>query len=124
MKFIRQFFIIILISFIGEACHYFIPIPVPASIYGLVIMLVCLKTRIIKLHYVKETADYLIEIMPLMFIPPAVGLIDSYGVLKPLIVPVILITLVSTVIVMVVSGRVTQAVIRHTGKHKGGKDND
>lgn len=63
---------------------------------------------------------FMIEIMPVMFIPAGVGLMESWGELKAVLVPVLVITLVSTIVVMVVSGRVTQAVIRLERKHKGG----
>lgn len=112
MKFLRQFMIILAISFVGEVLKYIIPLPIPASIYGLVILFVALETGLIKLSAVKDTAKFLIEIMPLMFIPAGVGLLDSWGVLQPVILPVAVITIVSTVIVMGVSGVVTQAVIR------------
>ncbi|MDD6490383.1 MAG: CidA/LrgA family protein [Clostridia bacterium] len=120
MKFLKQFGIILLISFMGEAIKYFVPLPIPASIYGLVIMFIALKTHILKLESVNSTGKFLIEIMPLMFIPSAVGLINSWGVLQPVFIPVITITVVSTVVVMAVTGRITQAVIRiqKTLKHK------
>lgn len=76
MKYVRQFWIILLISAMGEALHVLIPLPVPASVYGLVIMLIALGTHIIKLEQVKEAAEFLIEIMPVMFIPAGVGLGD------------------------------------------------
>ena len=104
----------------GEALHVLIPLPVPASVYGLVIMLIALGTHIIRLEQVKEAAEFLIEIMPVMFIPAGVGLMESWGELKAVLVPVLVITLVSTIVVMIVSGRVTQAVIRLEKKHKGG----
>ena len=89
-----------------------IPLPVPASIYGLVLMLTGLMTKLIPLHAVKETGKFLLDIMPLLFVPAAVGLIDTWGVLRPVIVPVTVTVLVSTVAVMAASGRATQAVIR------------
>lgn len=112
MKFIRQFAVIILISLAGEVLKYFIPLPIPASIYGLLLLLAGLQTGLIPLASVKDTGMFLVDIMPLMFIPAAVGLLDSWGVLKPILVPVFVISLVTTVLVMVVTGRVAQFVIR------------
>lgn len=91
----------------GEALHVLIPLPVPASVYGLVIMLIALGTHIIRLEQVKEAAEFLIEIMPVMFIPAGVGLLTAWGILKPVCVPIILITVITTVVVMIVTGRVT-----------------
>ena len=108
--------IILAVTFLGELMKYFLPLPIPASIYGMVLLFLALQTGILPLAMIKETADYLIEIMPLMFIPAGVGLIESWDVLKPALVPIALIVVISTVIVMAVSGRVTQAVIRRTRK--------
>ena len=89
-----------------------LPLPVPASVYGLVIMLVALLTGILKLDQVKGAADFLVEIMPVMFVPAGAGLITAWSSLKPICVPVLIMTFISTVIVMVVTGKVTQGVIR------------
>lgn len=116
MKYIRQFVIILTISFLGEVLKYLLPLPIPASIYGLVLMLTALCTGIVKLADVKATAKFLVEIMPLMFIPAAVGLTQSWDMIRPSLLPLIVITLVSTVAVMAVSGKVTQQVLRNKAK--------
>lgn len=116
MRFLRQFAIIMAVTFVSEVLHYYIHLPVPASIYGLVIMFILLCTRIVKLPDVEDTAKFLIEIMPVMFIPAGIGLIESVDVLKPILLPVSVITLSVTVIVMAVTGRVTQLIIRKGGK--------
>ena len=77
MKYVKQFGIILLISFAGEALNYLLPLPVPASIYGLVLMFLCLQLRVFRLEDVRDTALFLIEIMPLMFIPAATGLMTA-----------------------------------------------
>ncbi|HJB34612.1 MAG TPA: CidA/LrgA family protein [Candidatus Blautia merdipullorum] len=115
MKFLKQFSIILFISFLGEILHTLIPLPVPASVYGLVLMLAALVTGILKLGQVRETAAFLIEIMPVMFIPAGVGLMESWSSLQPVWLPVILTTILTTVLVMAVTGKVTQAMI---GKEK------
>ena len=124
MKYLRQFLIILAISFIGELLNRLLPLPVPASIYGMAILFICLCTGIIKLDSVKETGNFLIEVMPVMFIPAGVGLMASWGVLKPMLIPVSIITVVAIVTVMAVTGRVSQMIIRHEEKKKGSKDND
>lgn len=112
MKYLKQFGIIIVISFLGEILKAVIPLAIPANIYGLVLMLMALMTKVIKLSDVKETAYFLVEIMTVMFIPAGVGLMVTWGSLKDILIPVIVITLVTTVAVMAVTGRVTQLVIR------------
>lgn len=116
MKFLRQFFIILFISFLGEILRTLIPLPIPASVYGLVLMLTALGTGILKIGQVKETAKFLIEIMPVMFIPAGAGLLNSWPALQPIWVPVVIIIVLTTVIVMAVTGCVTQKMIRKEHK--------
>ena len=116
MKFVKQFLWILLISFLGEALRALIPLPIPASVYGLVLMLAALITGVLKVEQVRGAAEFLIEIMPVMFIPAAVGLMTAWDALRPVCVPVLVITAATTVIVMAVTGRVTQAIIRREKK--------
>ena len=118
MKYLKQFGMILFISFLGEILRAVIPLPIPASIYGLVLMLTALLTGILPLEKVRDTGKFLIEIMPLMFIPAAVGLLDSWSALRPILQSVAVITVVTTVAVMGVSGRVTQFVIRRDRRKK------
>ena len=112
MKYVKQFWIILLFCALGEGFRVLLPLPIPASVYGLILLLVALLTGSIKLERVEETADFLVEIMPVMFIPAGVGLLTAWGVLQPIWLPVVVITILTTVIVMVVTGRVTQFVLR------------
>ena len=116
MKYVKQFLIILLISFIGEGLNYLIPAPVPASIYGIILLFLCLKLNIIPHEAVHETGKFLIEIMPLMFIPAAVGLLETWDVIAPAWLEYVAVTVISTWVVMIVSGRVTQFVIRRKRK--------
>lgn len=111
MKYIKQFVVILAFTFLGEVIKALLPLPVPASIYGLVLLLVALETRILPVEKVEDVGMFLVEIMPLTFIPAGVGLLESWGVLKPMVGGLAFITVLSTVVVMVVSGLVTQAVI-------------
>lgn len=111
-------------SFLGELLHFLIPLPIPASVYGLVLMLAALCTGILKLAQVKEAASFLIEIMPVMFIPAAVGLLDSWSALQPIWFPVVVVTILTTVIVMAATGRATQNMLRRNRRQKTkGADN-
>lgn len=116
MKYVKQFGIIIVVSFLGEILHSLIPVPVPASIYGLVLMFAGLITGVIPYDSVKEVGTFLVDIMAIMFLPAAVGLMDAFDILRPVLVPFAVITVVSTVVVMVASGKVTEIVMHHSKK--------
>lgn len=118
MKYINQFLIILLISFLGEILKCLLPLPIPASIYGMIILFWGLMTKVIKLESVKETGKFLIEIMPIMFIPAGVGLMTTWGELQPILLPVSIITAVTIITVMVATGWVSQIIIRKAGKKK------
>ena len=112
MKYVRQFCIILVFSFLGEILHTLIPLPIPASVYGLLLLLIALCAKIVRVEQVKEAAKFLIEIMPVMFIPAAVGLIDSWHSIASAWLQYIVVTVVSTFVVMAVSGWFTQFVIK------------
>lgn len=122
MKYMKQFAVILAVTFAGEGLHYALPLPVPASIYGLVLMLVLLMTGLVKIGQVKETAEFLIEIMPMMFIPAGVGLMTAWGQLKPVLLPVLVMTVVSTFLVMGVTGWVSQKVMRIRSRETSERD--
>lgn len=124
MKFIKQLAVILTISLIAEVLEYLIPIPVAASMYGLVLMLLGLITKIIPLQKVEGAADFLVEIMPIFFIPPTVGIMASVDALKQMLVPLCVISVVSTVLIMGVTGRVSQSVIRRSKRKNEGNGGD
>ena len=117
MRYAREFAIIMSISFLGEVIKDLLPLPVPASIYGLVLMLLCLCSGLIRLEWVQDTANFLVVVMPLMFIPAAAGLIGVWGVIKPILLPLIVITILTTLIDIFTAGWISQLIIRHRRKH-------
>ena len=119
MQYLKQFMIICLIALLGELLSFFIPLPIPASIYGIVILLALLISGRLKVESVKAISVFLIAVMPVMFIPATVGLMDSFSLLRGSLFAYAVILVVSTVAVMVVSGRVTQHIIR---KETSGED--
>jgi holin-like protein len=112
MKYLIQFLIIIAFSFLGEVIHYLLPLPIPASIYGIVLLFTALELKWIKVKDIFETSSFLIAIMLVMFIPAAVGLVDSWGSIGSNWLAYIIITVVTTFVVMASAGLVTQYVIR------------
>lgn len=112
MKYVQQFGIILAVTFAGEILKAFLPLPIPSSIYGLLLMLGLLITKIIPLEKVKEAGNFLIEIMPLMFIPAAAGILFSWNSIKGILIPLTLITVITTILVMVITGKATEFILR------------
>lgn len=132
MKFIKQLSVILTVSFIAELMEYLIPIPVAASIYGLILMIAGLMTGIIPLKEVEDAADFLVTVMPILFVPPTVSIMTSVEAMKAMLAPLCVISVVSTVLIMAVTGRVSQGILRRdrrrnadrnqTGAEGGGTD--
>lgn len=116
MRYVKQFLIILIVSFSGEMLNRLIPLPIPASIYGLVFMLAALRMKIVKVSDIKETSAFMLDIMPLTFIPSAVGLMTFWPTIRANLAAFAVIMVASTVIVFFVSGRVTQRLMDREAK--------
>lgn len=108
MKYLKQLLVIVAFSMLGELLAAVIPLPVPAAIYGIVLLFLALLTGLLKPEHVSETAHYLISIMPLFFVAPTVKLLSYWGVIAPALVPICVVLVSSTVVVFTVAGLATQ----------------
>ncbi len=115
MGYLQQFGYILAITFGGELLHDLLPLPVPASIYGIIMLFLLLHFRWLRVYQIRQASMFLIEIMPVLFIPAAVGLMNSWGLISSLLIEYITITVIALVAVMIVSGRLTQSIIE---KHR------
>ena len=116
---LMEFAIILGVTLAAEMLHAFLPLPVPASIYGMILMLVLLMSGIVKLDKVKRAGSFLLEIMPVMFIPAAVGLLEIITEMKGALLPIAGVIVLTTIIVMAATGRTAQWIIeREAGKKK------
>ena len=114
MHFVLQLGVILGVSCAGELLRHVIPLPVPAGVYGLCILLLLLVLGVVKADSIRPTASFLIEVMPIMFVPAAVGLMESWGILQPTLVPFLLTATLITAVVMAVTALIVQ-------KMEGGK---
>lgn len=115
MKYVFQFCRILAFCFVGEIMHIFLSLPVPASIYGLVLLLIALKCGFVKLKQVRETGTFLTSIFPLLFVPAAAGVMNLWDSIGATIIPILLALFPVTILVMAVSATVTQRLARRGG---------
>lgn len=111
MQFIKQFLIILLMSVLGGFLNWLIPLPIPATVWGMLLMFAALACGLIKLNQVEQTADFFLSVMPMLFIPYAVGLMDSYKLLAEHALPILVITLVSFCLCFAVTGKTADFII-------------
>ena len=111
MKYLFQFGRILAFCLAGELLHTLLPLPIPASVYGLALLLAAL----VRLDQVREAALFLTGIFPLLFVPAAAGVMDLLPEISAMLLPILLAVGPVTVLVMAVAGRVTQALARKGG---------
>lgn len=111
MKILKELTIYFGITFISEIIAKVLPINIPASIIGIAILFTLLETGILKMKDVEKTGNFLINVMPILFIPAGVSLIKYLDVLEVVAIPMALVVTISTVIVMVVVGRVVEKMV-------------
>lgn len=118
MKYIKQALIILGFTLAGELLARAIPLPIPAAIYGFILLFVALCAGLLKPEAIDETADFMISLLPLLFVAPAVGILEYFDLLAPQILSFIAIVAASTFLTFAVSGLVTQLL------RKGGGNRD
>lgn len=111
MKYLTQFLRILAFTLAGELLQRLVPLPIPASVYGLVLLFAALNTGLVKLEQVKEAGGFLISILPILFVSPAVGILDNWEAIRGALIPILALTLLSTVLTFGIAGRATQAMM-------------
>ena len=115
MKYLSQFLIILGFTLLGEALQRLIPLPIPASVYGLALLFASLCLGLIKLEWVKEASEFLRSILSLLFVAPAVGIVEHWGLIRAQLLPIVLLVLASTLLSFGISGRIAQTLMRKGG---------
>ena len=115
MEYVFQFLIIAAVSFAGELLSLLLPLPIPGSVYGLLLLLLLLATGLIKLRQVEKAGNFLVQIMPLLFIGPTVGILSVLDVVAGNLAAILVICMVTTIVVMAVTGLTAQAMLNRKG---------
>jgi holin-like protein len=106
-------------TFVGEAIQRLLPLPIPGSVYSLVLLFLALCIGLVKLEQVKDAAHFLTSILPILFVAPAVGIVEYWELVSDNLIPIILLILATTVLTFGISGTVVQRFMK-----KGGKDGE
>ncbi len=121
MKYVYQCARILAFCCVGELLHTFLPLPIPASVYGLVLLLLALCAGVVTLEQVREAALFLTGIFPLLFVPAAAGVMELWDELADLLLPAVITILPITLLVFAAAGRTTQAMIHRKEKKEAQK---
>lgn len=116
MKFLYPFVVILVFTFLGELLNYFLPFPIPASVYGLILLFLGLRLGLVKLEKIESLGSTMVGLLPLLFVPPVVNLLGCWEVVRQNLIAIMGIIFVSTVLIFGISGRLSQLVIDRRGE--------
>ena len=119
MKYLSQFSIILGFTLAGEALQRLIPLPIPAAVYGLLLLFAALCLGLVKVTWVKETGNFLASLLPLLFVGPTVGIAEQWELVAPKLLPILLLLLASTVLTFAIAGRIAQGICSGRGDANG-----
>ena len=118
MKIIKQIGIIFTVCWGSLVIEKILPFAFPASVIGMILLLICLMAGILKMEHIQEKADFLLENMAFFFIPAGVSIINYFDVLKNSVIQLIVICVVSTVVTFAVTAYTVTFTIRLMNRRK------
>lgn len=107
---VRQCFILFGCLALGELVVMVTGLKLPASIIGMLLLTLLLQLRIVKLEWVRGLTDFLIANLGFFFVPPGVALMLYFNLIRAEIVPIVAATVLSTILVLLVTGHTHQVV--------------
>lgn len=113
---LQGFTIIMCIHFVSIALVDMFKLLLPPPLLGMIILAILLYTNIIKISWVEDAAYVLLEYMGMLFIPPAISIILYYKIIAQEAVPIIVTLIITTLLVMVITGRVVQLFAKKNDK--------
>ena len=117
LKILYPFAVILTFSFVGELLNHLLPLPVPASVYGLLLLFLSLKLNIVKLEKIESLGNAMISLLPILFVPPVVNLLACWDVVRDNLLAIVGIVLLSTILVFGISGKISQIILDRKGEN-------
>ena len=118
MKYLNQFLIILGFSLMGEVLQRIVPLPIPASVYGIVLLFLALCLKLVNVEQVKTAGSFLTSILPVLFVSPSVGILENWDLIKGSLFAMLLLALATTCLTFGIAGRVAQAVMQKGGRNR------
>ena len=93
---------------LGELVIFLTGVKLPSSIIGMLLLTLFLKLKWIKLEWVQGMSDFLVANLGFFFVPPGVALMLYFDIIQAQFWPIVVSSVVSTLLVLVVTGWVHQ----------------
>ena len=121
MNIIKQIGIIFSICWISVVAESLLPFAFPASVIGMVLLLACLLTGILKTEHIQEKSGFLLSNMAFFFIPAGVNVINYLDILKENWLPLLAICILTTIITFGATAYSVRLTMRLLTKKKEGQ---
>ena len=119
MKYLSQFLIILSFTLLGEALQRLLPLPIPASVWGLGLLFAALCLKLVKLEQVREAGNFLTSLLPVLFVGPTVSIVEHWDLISGKLLPIVLLIVATTVLTFAISGKVAQSLSKKGGGNHG-----
>ncbi|PSB71976.1 antiholin-like murein hydrolase modulator LrgA [Bacillus pumilus] len=120
--FLSQAFIFATVMFVSNLISMYLPIPMPASVIGLVLLFVLLTTKIVKLEQVEQLGTSLTGLISFLFVPSGISVIQSLGVMQEVGVQVIGVIIIATIMLLAATGLFSQLLMQLSEKPQKHKE--
>lgn len=118
MHIIRQIAVLFGLCLLGEAVSMLLPIPIPASVISMMLLLGLLLKGWLKLGHIEDVGKFLLSNMAFFFVPIGVSMMEHSALLKETIGPIIVICIVTTILTFGATGMTVELVMKWQQKHK------
>ena len=96
---------------LGEGIARTTHLPLPGNVIGMLLLLALLGARVVPRSSLEPAADLLLRHLPLLFVPAAVGVVRYVGLIRAELWTVATITVLTTALVLIVTGRIAAATV-------------
>ncbi|AOC55870.1 MULTISPECIES: antiholin-like murein hydrolase modulator LrgA [Bacillus] len=120
--FLSQAFIFATVMFVSNLISMYLPIPMPASVIGLVLLFVLLTTKIVKLEQVEQLGTSLTGLISFLFVPSGISVIQSLGVMQEVGVQVVGVIIIATIMLLAATGLFSQLLMQLSEKPQKHKE--
>lgn len=111
MKIMLQIGVVLGICLLGEGISLLLPIAFPGSVISMILLFLILLTGLLRPDHIRQKSDFLLQNMAFFFIPAGVGIMEYTDVLLPVVLPLLLICLITTVLTFAASALTAKLVI-------------
>lgn len=113
---------ILLVAFLGEVLHVLLPLPIPSSIYGLLLLFLLLCFKVIEADDIEPVSTFLIQIMPILFVVPLLKITQFDVLFDASIWKILLVIILGNIIVLIVTSKLSDYLLALRKRRNHGND--